>query len=42
MLHTKSQGHRPSDPGEYFKRFLPHTHVGHLGHLTSTIRINYA
>ena len=37
MLHTKSQGHRPSGSGEDFLRvFTIHGRGGHLGHVTKT------
>ena len=39
MLHTKSQGHRPSGSGEEdFQRvFTIYGRGGHLGHVTRTI-----
>ena len=38
MLHTKSQGHRPSGSGEenFLKGFIIYGHCGHLGHVTRT------
>ena len=43
MLHTKSQGHRPSGSGdEDFKRvFAIYGHGGHLGHVTKIFCINF-
>ena len=39
MLHTKSQGHRPSGSGEedFLRVFTIYRHGGHLGHVTRTI-----
>ena len=39
MLHTKSQGHRPSGSGEvdFWRVFTIYRHGGHLGHVTKTI-----
>ena len=36
MLHTKSQGHRPSGSGEedFLRVFTIYGHDGHLGHVT--------
>ena len=40
MLPAKFQDHRPSGSGEEdFLRFLPY--MGHLGHVTWTIYINF-
>ena len=33
MLHTKFQGHRPSDFREIFKGFTIYGHGGHLDHV---------
>ena len=43
MLHTKSQGHQPSGSGEEdFKRvFTIYGHVGHLGQVTETMKIEF-
>ena len=42
MLHAKFPDHRTSGSGEEdFKRFLPYGHGGYLGHVTSTIYINF-
>ena len=42
MLHTKSQGDRPSGSGEGFKRvFIIYGHGGHLGHVAITIWTNF-
>ena len=42
MLHTKSQGPRPSGSGEDdFKGFTIYERGGHLGHVTSTICTNF-
>ena len=42
MLHTKSQGHRPSGSGEDFLRvFTIYGHGSHLGHVTKTIWTNF-
>ena len=43
MLHTKSQGHWPfGSREEDIKRvFTISGHGGHLGHVTSTIGINF-
>ena len=41
MLHTKSQGNRPSGSGEeYFKVFSMYVRGGHLVHVTTIICIN--
>ena len=39
MLHTKSQGHRPSGSGEedFLRVFTIYGHGGHLGHVTKAI-----
>ena len=39
MLHTKSQGHRPSGSGEedFWRVFTIYGRGGHLGHVTKTI-----
>ena len=43
MLHTKSQGHRPSGSGEDFLRvFTIYGRGGHLGHETRTILTNFS
>ena len=44
MLHAKFQDHtcRTSDSGEdFFRIFTIYGHGGHLGHVTSTIFINF-
>ena len=43
MLHTKSQGHRPSGSGEedFLRVFTIYGHGGHLGHVTKTIWTNF-
>ena len=43
MLHTKSQGHRPSGSGEedYKRVFTIYGHGGHLGHVTRNIWTNF-
>ena len=43
MIHTKSQGHRPSGSGEedFLRVFTIYGHGGHLGHVTKTIRTNF-
>ena len=43
MLHTKSQGHGPSGSGEedFLKAFTIYGRGGHLGHVTSSIGINF-
>ena len=43
MLHTKSQGHWPFDSREddIFRVLTIYGHGGHLGHVTSTIGINF-
>ena len=43
MLHTKSQGHRPSGSGEEdFKMFYSiYGPGGHLGHVTKIFCINF-
>ena len=43
MLHTKSQGHRPSGSGEEdFKRvFTIYERGGHLGHVTKIVCIYF-
>ena len=39
MVHTKSQGHRPSGSAEDFERvFTIYGHGGHLGHVSSNGR----
>ena len=43
MLHTKSQGHRPSGSGEedFLRVFTIYGRGGHLGHVTKTIWTNF-
>ena len=43
MLHTKSQGHRPSGSGEedFWRVFTIYGRGGHLGHVTRTIWTNF-
>ena len=43
MLHTKSQGHRPSGSGEedFFRVFTIYGRGGHLGHVTKIIWTNF-
>ena len=43
MLHTKSQGHRPSGSGEedFLRVFTIYGRGGHLGHVTRTIWTNF-
>ena len=43
MLHTKSQGHRPSGSGEedFLRFFTIYGRGGHLGHVTKTIWTNF-
>ena len=43
MLHTKSQGHWPfgSREEDIQRVFTIYGHGGHLGHVTSTIGINF-
>ena len=43
MLHTKSQGHRPSGSGEedFQMVFTLHGHGGHLGHVPRIIWTNF-
>ena len=43
MLHTKSQGHRPSGSGEedFLSVFTIYGRGGHLGHVTKTIITNF-
>ena len=42
MLHTKSQGHRPSDSGEDFLRgFTIYGRGSHLSHVTKVFCINF-
>ena len=43
MLHTKSQGHRPSGSGEedFLRVFTIYGRGGHLGHVTNTIWTNF-
>ena len=43
MLHTKSQGHRPSSSGEedFWRGFTIYGHGGHLGHVIRTIWTNF-
>ena len=43
MLHTKSQGHRPSGSGEedFLRVFTIYGRGGHLGHVTRTICTNF-
>ena len=43
MLHTKSQGHRPTGSGEedFLRVFTVYVCGGHLGHVTKTIWTNF-
>ena len=41
MLHAKFQNHRSSGSGRFLKVFTIYSHGGHLGHVTSTIYINF-
>ena len=43
MLHTKSQGHRPSGSGveDFLKVFTIYGRGGHLGHVTKIFFINF-
>ena len=43
MLHTKSQGQRPSGSGEeaFLRVFTIYGHGGHLGHVTKIFCINF-
>ena len=42
MLHTKSQGHRPSGSGEDVLRvFNIYGRGGHLGHVTKMFCVNF-
>ena len=43
MLHTKCNGNRPSGSGEedFLKGFAKYGHGIHLGHVTSTMFINF-
>ena len=43
MLHTKSQGHRPSCSGEedFSRVFTIYGRGGHLGHVTKIFCINF-
>ena len=42
MIHTKSQGHRPSGSGEedFLQVFTIYGRGGHLGNVTKTFNIN--
>ena len=43
MLHTKSQGHRPSGSGEddFLRVFTIYGRGGHLGHVTKIFCVNF-
>ena len=43
MLHTKSQGHRPSGSGEedFLRVFTIYGRGSHLGHVTKIFCINF-